>query len=197
MRTYNCIKCGASLRGLHGARKYCDQCKIKKLKGKTGWSKNNIKERVCPICHNSFLPSVWNQKYCSKKCLYEFHFPSKLEIKKECRICGKKFIVKWSLQKFCSRKCSLKYNRKKLKIWQEQNRRKKILELGGKCVVCGLDDWRMLEVHHIVPQKLKGNDDKSNLVVLCSNHHGLITRNFETLENLLEGKYNEKTQEGS
>ena len=45
---------------------------------------------------------------------------------------------------------------------------------GGKCYVCGFDE--VVEVHHIIPKAVGGNDVIENLILLCPNHHALADR---------------------
>ena len=54
------------------------------------------------------------------------------------------------------------------------------------CYFCGHED--VIHLHHIVPRKCKGEDEESNLLPLCPNHHSLIhLRNFKLKYN--RGKY--------
>jgi len=65
-----------------------------------------------------------------------------------------------------------------------------MVALGGKCAVCGNDDFRCLDIHHIDPalktrpkdgiyimsRRLKDWDaNKGNLELLCANCHRLHT----------------------
>lgn len=44
----------------------------------------------------------------------------------------------------------------------------------GKCAVCSFDE--VVEVHHIIPQRVGGTDDPENLILLCPNHHAMADR---------------------
>ena len=83
---------------------------------------------------------------------------------------------------------------KKLYRWQYQKsnrldeniRKAVILRDGCKCMEC----WKqniMLEVHHIVPRRLKGKNNLGNLITLCSSCH----QETEGKEELFIEKYQE------
>lgn len=67
---------------------------------------------------------------------------------------------------------------KKLYRWQYQKsnrldenlRKAVIIRDGNKCMECGKINC-MLEVHHIIPRRLRGSDTISNLITLCSDCH--------------------------
>ena len=67
---------------------------------------------------------------------------------------------------------------KKLYRWQYQKsnrldeniRKAVILRDGCKCMECGKQNT-ILEVHHIVPRRLKGKNNLGNLITLCSSCH--------------------------
>lgn len=52
----------------------------------------------------------------------------------------------------------------------ENIRKAIILRDKAKCMECGAKDC-VLEVHHIVPRRLKGSNNKDNLITLCSKCH--------------------------
>lgn len=43
---------------------------------------------------------------------------------------------------------------------------------GNRCVHCGAEQG--LSVHHVVPARLGGTDDMSNLVTVCRAHHARL-----------------------
>lgn len=45
---------------------------------------------------------------------------------------------------------------------------------GGKCIICGFDE--VVEVHHIIPRRVGGDDSPENLILLCPNHHAMADR---------------------
>lgn len=51
---------------------------------------------------------------------------------------------------------------------------------GHRCVVCGFD--LATDVHHITPRAKGGNDEPSNLLTLCPNHHRLAHLGLINLE---------------
>jgi predicted nucleic acid-binding Zn ribbon protein len=71
----------------------------------------------CSYCDNTFHPVKSNQKFCSKKCLKQFHnnknkvFP----IEKICKICHKTFYTKVKKTLFCSYECRAINQRQKYK----------------------------------------------------------------------------------
>lgn len=98
--------------------------------------------------------------------------------KKECRICGNEFIFNGRLKtkqyetaRFCSRSCA--NNRQSW--WNKDDNEfksrsyrtiaKRHHEL--KCVICGFD--KIVAIHHI--DQNKQNNDPTNLIPLCPNHH--------------------------
>lgn len=44
-------------------------------------------------------------------------------------------------------------------------------DIKNKCEIC---NYPFADSHHILPKKHGGNDDKSNLIYLCANHHRAI-----------------------
>ena len=42
-------------------------------------------------------------------------------------------------------------------------------QLPKKCQICGF--YKIIDVHHLVPRSKGGSNERSNLVVLCPNHH--------------------------
>ena len=75
---------------------------------------------------------------------------------------------------------------KKLYKWQYQKpnrldenlRKATILRDNCKCMECGKSNCR-LEVHHIVPRRMKGSNTLDNLITLCSSCHDKTERNEE------------------
>ena len=88
---------------------------------------------------------------------------------------------------------------KKLYKWQYQKsnrldeniRKAVILRDGCKCMDCGKKDT-ILEVHHIIPKRLKGKNNLGNLITLCSKCHqkteGKEELFIEKYQNLINGK---------
>lgn len=96
--------------------------------------------------------------------------------KKECQFCGKEFIFtgrmktkKYERTKFCSRSCA--NNRQDW--WNSNSSGYRTIALRNhkkECVVCGFD--KIVAIHHI--DENKKNNDPSNLIPLCPNHHEMI-----------------------
>ena len=55
----------------------------------------------------------------------------------------------------------------------------------SKCAVCGFDE--AVEVHHIIPKRLGGSDEPSNVIVLCPNHHALADRGMLKIKDINKG----------
>jgi hypothetical protein len=100
------------------------------------------------------------------------------EHRKECHRCGNEFIFsgrlktkQYEIAKFCSRSCA----NSRQSWWDKSDNEfksrsyraiaKKHHEL--KCVVCGFD--KIVAIHHI--DENKQNNDPTNLIPLCPNHH--------------------------
>lgn len=78
--------------------------------------------RICPVCHNSFIPKIGKQRICSKACRAKACTVTREA--KECLECSKKFLGMAS-QKFCCERCQLRcYRRIRRKLPQEKARRK-------------------------------------------------------------------------
>jgi 5-methylcytosine-specific restriction endonuclease McrA len=55
---------------------------------------------------------------------------------------------------------------------------------GNKCELC--DYHLTVDVHHIVPREQGGKNDLFNLIIVCPNCHGLITRRIITISSRSE-----------
>jgi 5-methylcytosine-specific restriction endonuclease McrA len=97
-----------------------------------------------------------------------------------CPECKSPIDKKSSGKVYCSRTCSnkgrtgLKYkigspNDKALKI----RKLKKLLieDRGPKCEICGFEDTRILQVHHLLERCNGGTDSLDNLKLICPNCH--------------------------
>lgn len=45
---------------------------------------------------------------------------------------------------------------------------------GKSCELCGFDFWPVLESHHAIPISEGGQDDASNIAVLCPTCHAIV-----------------------
>lgn len=88
---------------------------------------------------------------------------------------------------------------RKLYKWQYQKsnrldenlRKAVIIRDDYKCMECGKSDC-ILEVHHIIPRRLKGSNTLSNLITLCSSCHSKTENNEEKFisryQDIINGK---------
>lgn len=146
----------------------------------------------CRICKSEFYarPShikVGQGKYCSNGCHYK-DVRMKNRKKRKCFICSKEiYKTKTQLKNsksrkyFCSKSCQTIwrnnfYSGKKHKGWKDgKSTYRNVLnkqDVPKVCSRCGLDDRRVLAVHHIDHDKT--NYKVANLAWLCHNCHRLI-----------------------
>jgi hypothetical protein len=95
---------------------------------------------------------------------------------KVCECCGKEYVWEGRLNtkaftasKFCSRSCS----NNRSEWWKSNASHYRTIALQNnehKCVVCGFD--KIVAIHHI--DENKKNNDPSNLIPLCPNHHEMV-----------------------
>ena len=148
-------------------------------------------KRKCRVCgkviwiKKAHIKRGWG-KYCSKKCQAKTQLKGKWL---QCDYCGKKiyrrphdFKRSRSKKFFCSISCHCS--------WENENRRcgenapnwvaghsayRRLLRKYGKpekCSVCGIDDKRVLVVHH--RDSNRKNNRPKNLEWLCRNCHYII-----------------------
>ncbi len=145
----------------------------------------------CPICskdfevskryYNNSIKGGW-KIYCSKECM----ILSKTKVVHcKCSNCNKDIIKRPSQilksktgNIYCSKSCSNSKNNTIFKSGENhpnyttgygsyRNRKLKISE--EKCEICGINDKRVLEVHHI--DNNRKNNNLNNLKLLCANCH--------------------------
>lgn len=98
---------------------------------------------------------------------------------KECECCGKEFVVEGrektkkllKASRFCSRSCA----NNRSSWWKDNHTGYRTIAFhhyGKKCAICGFD--KVVEVHHI--DRNRDNNDVSNLIPLCPNHHVMLHR---------------------
>ena len=137
----------------------------------------------CKNCKKEFLPPNPDDKrfkYCSEKCRRGYSYKTYVT-KQENRDKIKQRTRKYYLShKEHLAKMSIKWREQnKEKVHQyarnhKQKRRKQVIEyLGGKCINCGISDWRLLQVNHI---NGGGNEERR------------IRTNYKTWEQILNGE---------
>lgn len=152
----------------------------------------------CKICEKSFyakprhLKIGWG-KYCSKQCQYEGQqkgfFVSCKTCKEQIRKTPKDVKHSKSGNFFCNKKCQTIWRNKTyiesehptwktgINAYRNILSRSKALKI---CVRCGINDVRILIVHHV--DKNRHNNNLSNLVWLCPNCHMLIHRDDKEMQ---------------
>ena len=150
----------------------------------------------CDNCHNLFLKNIIaikNSKhnFCSPECSRKYRQADYVEL--ECAQCGDEFLKNTNKMNsksglyFCSRKCKDEAQRMGGLILpshygtSEYYQKKALRHYGNLCELCGYDEFPICEVHHIDGDKK--NNALENLIVLCPNHHTIITFNLGKLVN--------------
>lgn len=140
-------------------------------KGKSGYHFKSQK-RICGFCEKEYITCVEHSKYCSPKCRDRMrpnrqpkgHYQKPIQ----CLFCREDFlsIGRSKKQKFCSRQCSGMF----LIATGELNYvTKAFIFYENKCNRCGINDDRVLCVHHIDHDRK--NNDLFNLEIVCANCH--------------------------
>jgi len=70
--------------------------------------------------------------------------------------------------------CTKKIKRNNVNFGYNQNQRKQLIKAVVVCGLCGFDNKDALEVHHIDGNH--NNNSWSNIAVVCSNCHTLLTK---------------------
>lgn len=151
----------------------------------------------CDVCGKEFereprrvheaIKNGWKQ-YCSDECR-----SNGKKIKCNCAYCGKELYKTPSeIQRsktgnvFCNKSCAASFNNSNYRTG-EKNPNWKGGTQGSKahtkiayrtyiheCAMCGITEECVLEVHHI--DENHENNDKDNLIILCSNCHSRVHR---------------------
>lgn len=163
-------------------------------------------ELVCAFCGKTFLRRESQYKiaiakgkdtfFCSPTCSNKSRI-KRVEV--SCTMCGKNFEVTPKRLKasksgylFCSYECLNKGQRVESGLTdmhpQHYNRghstyRDRAFRIyPHECELCGYNEFiEILEVHHIDGNRK--NNSAENLIILCPNHHAMLTRGIATLEN--------------
>lgn len=144
---------------------------------------NTKKPRKCVGCGKEYIPTTWNQKWCSRECFCKHSQTGKSSYPHKCPVCEKEYQSIRKTQKYCSRKCAAKDKKGKVPkqtkpvktnildtLWA-----KLIKELAdNKCEYCGKTN--RLNSHHIFSRSNYNTRwEKNNGVCLCVYHHVLGT----------------------
>ena len=116
-RTALCKECGINFKTKQSNHKYCsEECREKRYikkpciicggtanvhNGKCKECRNKLNTRVCETCGEKFI-SIYNAKYCSKKCR---KYSYKHRYEKICKYCNKSFKTSINETVYCSFKC--------------------------------------------------------------------------------------------
>jgi len=171
------------------------------IKDNQGRSRKHVKI-ICDFCKKEFYKPtrfLTDKNYCSRKCAQK---GSSTKILTECDFC--KIPIKRSLSKiksksgfkFCSRKCknlaqesdNIRFiamhpeHFHKLDKKRCDYRKKAFKHYPHRCEICCYNKFiDVLDVHHIDGNRK--NSKLENLIILCENCHGEITRGCSILVN--------------
>jgi len=137
---------------------------------------------ICLNCKSLFYArksakDIGYGKFCCHECYikYTYNGDTVYPLKKTCITCKADFMVsaRKKNKKFCCQTCAARYNNRNragIKYNSEQNLKIRLVRnYGHFCAVCQYST--SLDGHHIVPKYKGGNDDLSNGILLCPNHH--------------------------
>jgi hypothetical protein len=160
--------------------KRCLKCRKADFSKRQKEAPKNVEKR-CVQCGSYFLVDRWKaslKKYCSKRCLYQYHSKKGGTVEVPCDICGK--VVKRNpsnVQKnnYCGYECMGRgkildaprtNNWANVRAWFSRFNRM------SKCETCGYSEVpEILVVHH--KDRDRENNHLSNLAVLCPNCHAI------------------------
>lgn len=165
--------------------------------------------KFCERCGKEHDGSYGSGRFCSKKCANSRKL-SEEQIKKisfslkeyynglekvgrECKTCGKIFYSKDNSRKECfdCLPSTIKYVKidKHAESILDLSKRtvgKVLKRLNLPCTCCGVHfDSVVFDIHHILPKKLGGTNDMSNLTYICPNCHRVAHSNPSLLSNEL------------
>lgn len=155
--------------------------------------------KECELCKEQFISRAdWNTKLCNKECSDNYSRRKRIIV--SCHICDneierteRRLKTSKSGLHFCSRKCKEYAQSLEGGVTEIQPghygdgsggsstyRKRALLEYGEKCKLCGYDKhMEGLQVHHI--DHNRGNNDITNLIVLCGTDHLLVHRGIVKL----------------
>lgn len=145
-----CIQCSKVFfpkKSHQGLQKYCS----KKCEDRSSYLKTinrGFISRKCKGCRNSFTIEKYHDRtfFCGKKCWRKFEYNLNIEKHKKLNR------INW-----------LKNKDKKLayaRTYWKSRREKVLFDFGGKCVRCGIQDFRVLDFNHKIPRYKTGVKDK-------------------------------------
>ena len=141
-------------------------------KGKSGY---HFKRRtvICHRCQREFTSTVDHAKFCSVLCKERSRPDRQPKGRRKnpaikCKFCESEFypVSKNQQGKFCSRLCNGMY---KIATGELNYVNKAFIYYENKCNRCGIDDDKVLCVHHI--DHNRKNNDIKNLEIVCANCH--------------------------
>ena len=175
-----CVSCSSSIKAKKAGR-------IKHLESLT---------KKCTECGIMYGGS--NKKFCSRECRNKNEML--LSENRKCKCCDADFKVLTSSLKtnasgnFCSRNCYNSFmcdtERTSGRGSQWRKTRNEVIKKIPFCVMCGTR--KNLQVHHIIPFRLTYDNNKNNLIPLCTKHHKKIE--YITLDVLKETNNHETTR---
>lgn len=149
----------------------------------------------CAHCGQQFYKRKCeaSRRFCSSKCGNTNKRKYKREIK-QCQYCKGKFEYtprpnSNSPGTYCSLKCrNDSYYEKNTKPTTVRPRwhsvRRRFVQKNDFCVICGIKG--KLDVHHIIPMRIKKDNRKENLVSCCRKHHGMLEKYSDIIAKMPE-----------
>lgn len=158
-----------------------------------GKDKERLEECVCENCDETFFAKrsrnkLYKARFCSLKCRDEFYKydldGNEINTNRICPECDKHFTarrdqIRIGKAVYCSDEC--KYNAMKCdygendRHFYSSNKWKKLKmecrkEYDFTCQMCGVKS-KSVHVHHMIPRRLGGPDELTNLITLCGSCH--------------------------
>lgn len=135
--------------------------------------------RRCPWCGAEFIPGVWNQRFCTRRCNHRSkkilegnrRRGGALPSSAPCAVCGTAFKPYSVVSRYCSLTCKGRA-RDLAHRYRRASRRRRIYERDGYvCQLCGVevdpaipypDPWAAT-LDHVIPMSAGGGGEDSNL----------------------------------
>lgn len=76
------------------------------------------------------------------------------------------------------------WKKRKTSIYSDLSAKKEsiIKKHGCKCDICGFDYKPLLQIHHILPVKMFGDNSNENIACLCPNCHKILHKTYEFIK---------------